>query len=161
MLQSNLLLFLESKRMEIRENRAKSDESKKSEASSKRKPLLHSSRCEHRRSSMNRTRKESLERVERREIAIALTRSPTIFEQCVYTHALRTPQPRTFIPSESRTRISIILIGKRVTFLSLLRLRSRDRSRTIPYHLLIRVYVIKPWHEHEISRYAIERRIRR
>lgn len=61
MLQSNLLLFLESKRMEIRENRAKSDESKKSEASSKRKPLLHSSRCEHRRSSMNRTRKESLE----------------------------------------------------------------------------------------------------
>lgn len=47
--------------MEIRENRAKSDESKKSEASSKRKPLLHSSRCEHRRSSMNRTRKESLE----------------------------------------------------------------------------------------------------
>lgn len=161
MLQSNLLLFLESKRMEIRENRAKSDESKKSEASSKRKPLLHSSRCEHRRSSMNRTRKESLERVERREIAIALTQSPTIFEQCVYTHALRTPQPRTFIPSESRTRISIILIGKRVTFLSLLRLRSRDRSRTIPYHLLIRVYVIKPWHEHEISRYAIERRIRR
>lgn len=147
--------------MEIRENRAKSDESKKNEASSKRKPLLHSSRCEHRRSSMNRTRKESLERVERRKIAIALTRSPTIFEQCVYTHALRTPQPRTFIPSESRTRISIILIGKRVTFLSLLRLRSRDRSRTIPYHLLIRVYVIKPWHEHEISRYAIERRIRR
>lgn len=61
MLQSNLLLFLESKRMEIRENRAKSDESKKSEASSKRKLLLHSSRCEHRRSSMNRTRKESLE----------------------------------------------------------------------------------------------------
>lgn len=156
MLQSNLLLFLESKRMEIRENRAKSDESKKSEASSKRKPLLHSSRCEHRRSSMNRTRKESLERVERREIAIALTQSPTIFEQCVYTHALRTPQPRTFIPSESRTRISIILnaLHFSLSFVS-------DRSRTIPYHLLIRVYVIKPWHEHEISRYAIERRIRR
>lgn len=160
MLQSNLLLFLESKRMEIRENRAKSDESKKSEASSKRKPLLHSSRCEHRRSSMNRTRKESLERVERREIAIALTRSPTIFEQCVYTHALRTPQPRTFIPSESRTRISIILNALHFS-LSFVSFRSRDRSRTIPYHLLLRVYVIKPWHEHEISRYAIERRIRR
>lgn len=116
MLQSNLLLFLESKRMEIRENRAKSDESKKSEASSKRKPLLHSSRCEHRRSSMNRTRKESLERVERREIAIALTQSPTIFEQCVYTHALRTPQPRTFtISHPNRERESQLSLTRYIS----------------------------------------------
>lgn len=132
MLQSNLLLFLESKRMEIRENRAKSDESKKSEASSKRKPLLHSSRCEHRRSSMNRTRKESLERVERREIAIALTRSPTIFEQCVYTHALRTPQPRTFtISHPNRERESqLFLSGNALHFsLSFVSDREIDRVR--------------------------------
>lgn len=146
MLQSNLLLFLESKRMEIRENRAKSDESKKSEASSKRKPLLHSSRCEHRRSSMNRTRKESLEASRKKR-----DRGRRLFLNNAFTLTHFAHHSLALLSHPNRERESQLFLSGNALHFSLSFVS--DRSRTIPYHLLLRVYIIKPWHEHEISRY--------